>query len=368
MKNKLIPIVLVLAAGFAAYFVWKPTGQPQQSKTIGVILPLTGEASVYGVAIRNGIELAAKQSKESGGPDIKLVYADDQGSPSKAATAAQHMLDTESPIAVIGGAMSSTAESIIPLFNQRKTVLLSPTATKASLTAEGSYFFRLWPSDNYDGKFMADAAWKKLKIKTVGIIYINTAYGKGITDVFVREYEQMGGKIVLNEGYEQGAADFRALLEKLKAVNAEAVFLPGYVAEISRLVVQAKEAGVTSRILGVNSLYDQKLIELAGASAEGAVFSYPEFDPSSSSPAISKFVTDYTAAYKSSPDAFAAQGFDAFGILAVAVQRGEFSREKLLGLPTWKGPGGNVKFLPTGDVEKPLRLIWIKRGKFADMP
>jgi branched-chain amino acid transport system substrate-binding protein len=340
---------------------------------VGVILPLTGDAAVYGQAIKDGIELARSEKAQASDPRIELTYEDDQGQPPRAVTAAQRLLQMQDVVAVIGGAMSSTAEAIVPIFNERKRVLISPTATKPSLTKEGGYFFRLWPSDDYDGKFMAEAAFTKLNIKSVGVIYINAAYGKGITDVFTAEYTKLGGKIVLSEGYEPGTTDFRALLEKVKEKNPEAVFLPGYVAEISRFLMQAKEATLSCRILGVNSLHDKKLIEIAGTAAEDAVFSYPEFDSDSAKPEINDFVATYKARYQKPPDAFAAQGYDSYRVIAEALRKApapvvDSLRSTMLSLPTSVGPGGPVKFLPNGDVEKPLRLLMIKRGEFVEFP
>jgi branched-chain amino acid transport system substrate-binding protein len=351
----------------------RPPQSQEQVVRVGVILPLTGEAAVYGKAIRNGIEIA--QGEEGNSPiKVSLVYEDDQGQAAQAVSAARRLIDVEKVPAIIGGAMSSTAEASIPICDASKVVLLSPTATKPSLPHQGGYFLRLWPSDDYDGKVMAETAYNQLGLRKIGILYINIAYGTGITEVFEREFIKLGGVVVAKEGYNQGVTDFRTALTKIQSSNPEAIYLPGYVAEITQILKQAKELGIKTRFLGVNSLYDPKLIEIAGEAAEGAVFTYPTFDTKSTDPAIERFVNAYRAKYGSDPDAFAAQGYDSYRVLKKALDQlqgktfeGTSILKSLHSIGQFQGPGGTFTFDEKGDVEKPLRLLTVRDGQFVPM-
>lgn len=359
--------------------VWLGACERKQSEgqkeiKLGVILPLTGDAAVYGKAIRNGIELAKSELESANGVKLSLIYEDDQGQATAAVSAVRKLIDVHKVSAIIGGAQSSTAEAIIPICDRAHIVLLSPTATKPSLTRMSDFFFRLWPSDDYDGKVMAEAAYHKLGLRRISIIYINVAYGVGISEVFGREFRQLGGTIIAEDGYRQGETNFRTVLTKLRAANPEAVFLPGYVAEISQIFKQATELDVRIRFLGVNSLYDPKLIEIAGNAAEGAVFSYPTYDPDSEEQTIASFVAAFKSQFNSVPDAFAAQGYDSLRVIHLALQRlgkaeptGSGIAKALLELPGYNGPGGTVSFLPSGDVEKTLRLLTVRDGQFVPL-
>lgn len=356
--------------------VTKPQPPQSQPIKIGVILPLTGDAAVYGTALKNGIELAREEISNDIQIKLNLIYEDDQGQSVQAVSATRKLIDVDKVPAIIGGAMSSAAEAIIPICNQAKVVLLSPTATKPSLTQMGQYFFRLWPSDNYDGKIVAEAAYKKLSYRTVSILYVNVAYGAGITEVFEREFGKLDGKIVSKDGYAQGATDFRTVLTKLQGLHPDAIFVPGYVAEVTQILKQARELGIKAKFLGVNSLYDPKLIEIAGEAAEGAVFTYPTFDTKSQNPVTSRFVTAYKAKYGTEPDAFAAQGYDSFCVLRQAIAKvlgspgqtdGVKIRSALSSMGPFSGPGGDFTFEENGDVEKPLRLLTVKNGQFVEL-
>jgi branched-chain amino acid transport system substrate-binding protein len=363
---------IVAAIGLTLPLLLSCRKQESSTVRVGVILPLTGDAAVYGKALKNGIELALSEDSASSQPKVALIYEDDQGQASQAVSAAHRLIDIEKVPAIIGGAMSSTAEAIIPICDLAHVVLLSPTATKPSLTRVGSYFLRLWPSDDYDGKVMAETAYHKLGLKRVNILYVNVAYGVGITEVFAREFEQLGGIVVSKDGYAQGTTDFRTLLTKIQAADPEAIYLPGYVSEVTQVLKQATELGIKARFLGVNSLYDPKLIEIAGNAAEGAVFTYPTFDVTSTEPLVARFITAYKTKYGSEPDAFAAQGFDSFRILAKVL--GTLHQEAIEGaallralhfLGRFEGAGGTFAFDERGDVEKPLRLLTVRNGQFV---
>lgn len=334
----------------------------------GVILPLTGNAAVYGVALRNGIELARSEDAEP----LQLTYEDDRGQGVDSIAAVRKLMDVQKTSVIIGGAMSSTAEPIIPICTRQQVVLLSPTATNAALTTMGNFFFRLWPSDTFDGKVMAETAFNKLGLRRVAILFVNAAYGAGISDVFQENFTRLGGTIVSREGYSQGATDFRTVLTKIAALKPEAIFVPGYVVEVTQVLKQARELGIKTRFLGGNTFYDPKLIEIAGPAAEGAVFSYPTYDAGSTEPEITKFVAAYKKKYNAEPDTFAAQGYDTYRVLRKALSSGASSGPEiasaLRSMPEYDGPGGRIKFQANGDVEKPLRLLMVQGGKFVAVP
>lgn len=373
MKKRLLAIAF--AAMAMAVALWILKGRHSHSGSVvrvGVILPLTGDGAVYGKAIKNGIELAREETRQDAFRSLALVYEDDQGQPTQSVSAVRRLIDIEKVPVIIGGAMSSAAEAIIPICNASEVVLISPTATKPSLTHMGKYFMRLWPSDDYDGKVMADVAYQKLGLRRISILYVNAAYGVGITQVFAKNFESMGGQIVSEDGYPQGETDFRTYLLKVQEAKPQAVYLPGYVTEVTQILKQAKELNLTVRFLGVNSLYDPKLIEIAGSAAEGAVFTYPTFDTKSSDSAVANFVSRYRHEYGVDPDAFAAQGYDAFGVLAKAINL--VGKEKSAGpqilvalhsLGRYDGVAGSFTFDSQGDVEKELRLLTIRDGRFV---
>ena len=340
---------------------------------VGISLPLTGEGAVYGRALRRGIQLAEAEIKSGNiagwHPNYRVVIEDDGAKPTQALSAATKLMSLDGARLLIGGAMSSTAEALIPVTEQAGVLLISPTATKPSLTQNTRLFFRLWPSDNYDGRIMAEAAFRRFGLRRVAVLYVNSAYGDGIREVFSHEFTRLGGVITIEEPYPEGGSVFRAQLERVRASGPEAVFLPGYIKEVVRILRQSYEVGFKTRFLGVTSYYDQSLLAV-GATAEGVVFTYPNYDNTSANPITSRFVSSFNARFGEQPDVFAAQGYDAFRILDLAISRSGSSdpnrvREALLKLEDYVGPGGETRFEATGDVKKQLRLITVQNGKFV---
>lgn len=370
-SSNLAIITLIIISAIIFSFGCVKKEEPKEIK-IGAILPLTGDASVYGQAIKKGMDLALEEIINQGSETkLSITYEDDQGNPAASVSALNKLISSDKVRIIIGGAMSSTAEPIIPITERKKIILLSPTATKASLTNNTKYFFRLWPSDNYDGQVMAVVAYKDLGLRRVAILFVDVAYGQGIAEVFKREFEKLGGSIVGYESYSQGATDLRTQLVKTRDTEPEAVYIPGYVKEVSILFRQARELDFKSRFLGVNSLNDPALLELAGHAANGAVFTYPTYDKSSSDGVIQKFVQAFTAKYGTKPDVFAAQGYDSLYVLVKAIEMGtglsaDQIRNGFFLIKNYEGPGGRVNFEQNGDVTKPLRLLTISDGRFVE--
>ncbi len=345
--------------------------QEEKEIEVGAILPLTGDAAIYGNEIKKGMDMSLEEINQNGGINgkvIKIIYEDDAGDAKTGVSALTKLIKVDKVPVVIGGAMSSVASAIAPIAQQNGVVLLSPTATAPDLSNIGNYFFRIWPSDNYDGTIMADFATKELRLSRFSILYVNNDYGKGIEEVFKNRVEENGGKILSSEGYEIGATDFKSQLTKIKSHDPEAIYLPGYYKELAGILKQAKELGIKSKILSVNSFYNPNLIKLAGSAAEGAIFTYPVFDAESSTPIIKNFVSKFSQKYSKKPDAFAAQGYDALKIVAYAIKHGGFNSEEIQKamskINNYIGVSGRMSFDTNGDVVKKLRMLTVKNGRF----
>jgi branched-chain amino acid transport system substrate-binding protein len=368
-------VALCIISSILAGCARRESGTTQQTTLkIGAVLPLSGDAAVYGKAIKDGIDLALSEISgmdEFKGKKIEIIYEDDQGKASVGVSAVQKLISQDKVPVIIGGAMSSVCAAIGPVCQRNRVVLISPTATAPTLREIGNYLFFLWPSDNYDGKIMAEFAYRKLGIRRVAILYVNLEYGKGIEAVFRSEFEKLGGQVVASEAYAQGATDFRAQLTKIKALSPDALYLPGYYKELAGILKQARQLGLKTKFLSVNSFYDPKLLQIAGDSAEGAIFTYPLYDPKSEDAVTRKFVNAFKKKYGKEPDIFAVQGYDALKLVALVVASGNSTsdsiRQALTEVKNYSGAGGTITFDENGDVIKPLRLLTVRNGKFEPL-
>ncbi|MCL2722000.1 MAG: ABC transporter substrate-binding protein [Treponema sp.] len=345
----------------------------EHTTTTGIILPLTGDIAVYGIALKNGINLALDESdiKEH----IKLIVEDDQGNTRTATTVFNKLLLQNVDI-IIGGAMSSVAAAIAPIAQQERVTLLSPSASLPSLTNSGKYFFRIWPSDTYEGYILADHAVNVLQLKRAAVLYINNDYGVGMNSVFSGEFGKKGGEIVFSEGYAQGATDFRTQLVRIRNSNPDVLFVPGYYQEVANILRQIKDLNLNIQILGISSLYDERIIQLVGEQAEGIVFTYPSYDSKSDDETIQTFVKNYSARFGNAPDAFAAHGYDVMKVVEYAVKQlkknnepitRETLRNEIAKIRDFNGVSGKFSFDENGDVDKSMRFMTVRNGKFVQL-
>lgn len=372
-KSGIILGIIVIVALAIIFGITQTKKEPGEIK-IGAILPLTGDNASYGIALKKGMDLAigeinAKGAKGIDNQKLTVVFEDSQGDPQKAVSALNKLIAVDKVPMVIGDMFSAGTLAIAPIAEKKKTVLLSPTASAVELTNAGDYIFRIYPSDSYDGMYLANFTRNKLKVNSVSIIYLQVASISAVTEVFKKEFESSGGKVLSMDSYKEGDADFRSQLIKAKEVNADFVFIPGYLKEMATLLRQAKEIGVNTRFLSISTFYDPKIFELAGNAAEGVLFSVPSFDVRSEAPEIKNFVSKYKAKYGNEPDILGGYGYDAVNIAEIALQKGNISpdniKKALYAIKNFPGVTGLTSFDSNGDVLKELKIMQVQDGKFV---
>lgn len=371
MKKKLIIAILILAGALSiALFIILPKSEHKSIK-IGAIVPLTGDNAAYGVALKKGMDLAIMEINSNGGvrgKRLDVVFEDDQANPQKGLSAFNKLTIIDKVPMVVGAMFSAVTLAIAPVAERNKIVLLSPTSSATELTNAGDYIFRIYPSDAYDGVFLADFAINKLGAKTASILSIQVASVSAIVNVFKERFLELGGKILNEDTYAEGASDFRTQLIKIKISNPDIVFLPGYLREMAIQLTQAKELGLKKQILTISTLYDPKIFDLARDAADGVIFSTPFYDPESQDSAVRRFVDAFTKQYSEKPDIWAGYGYDSIKISALAIERGGTNSDKikqeLYKIKGFPGVTGVTTFDKNGDVIKQLRILKVMHGKF----
>jgi branched-chain amino acid transport system substrate-binding protein len=331
---------------------------------IGASLPLTGDFARYGIAIKNGIDLAYSESDIKN--RIQLVYEDDKGEAKTAVTTVNKLLSSDNVDVLIGGASSSTAASIIPITSSNKKVLISPYATAEALFNEDNYFYSLLPSDSYEGLFMAEYLASQ-GIDSIGILYINNDYGVGIASSFTQGLQKENINILFSEGYGEGESNFRTQINKMKLMGVKAVYLPGYYTETSRILKQIKELGCDFKIFGSSNFYDPKFLEQS--EADGVEFCYPLFD-STKEDVYRTFVSNYSSKYEQEPDAFAIQGYNSFRLIEKIILENELKDKidfdtAMKKIKDFQGVNSIINFAHNGSAIKNLTIMEVKNGQFV---
>ena len=340
VREHLIPKVIAAASSalrllvlFALVAFFLSCERQQQRKArvdrspikIGYFGDLSGPTFDFGLSAKNGVLMATDEINQAGGINgrkIDIVIEDDQGSPERAATVVNKLINEDKVVALIVGGASGISLAAGPKAQSAKVPMISSSSTNPAVTQIGDYVFRACFIDAFQGEVMAKFAAHTLKAKKAAIMLdFNSPYSRGLTEFFELSFAKLGGQVVSQQSYTQGDADYKGQLSSIRSTEPDVIYLPGYYGDIAVIAKQARQLGLTQSLLGGDGWDAPELWQLAGDSVNGSYISnhYSVEDPA---PAIQKFVRYYKLNYGNlTPDAHAALGYDAMRFLIDAIQR-----------------------------------------------
>ncbi len=160
-----------------------------------------------------------------------------QYDPAQAATNARKMVADKDVVASIGPQMSGAGKAMTPILSQGGLATITPSSTNPDITspkfadqyrpAGKPIYFRTVTTDAFQGPNMANFLAEKLKVKSVYILDDSGAFGVGIADSFQKQAEAKGIKVIGRDRLDPKAADYTAILTKIKSLNPEALYYGG---------------------------------------------------------------------------------------------------------------------------------------------
>lgn len=295
-----VGIVVVLVALIGGLAWWQKEKTPKTDIKIGVIAPLTGTAALYGQGSVDMINMAVEEINKDGGingRNLTVITEDGKCQADQAVTAAKKLVQTDGVKFVLGGHCSTETAAVAPVLNENKVFGLAGVSTAPGVLDKYPYVFRTSPSSSDQAKLIAQLAYTTYNLKTIATVTEQTAYAKGITDDFVKDFIALGGTVVDSEEYASGQADFRTELTKIKAKKPDALFIsPQGQPTGIEIAKEIKSLGVTGTLLG-NSVFVGKTVytQSGGALPDGTFTVAPYADPANTGTAslISKYKAKY---------------------------------------------------------------------------
>ncbi|MBR6472774.1 MAG: ABC transporter substrate-binding protein [Firmicutes bacterium] len=322
MKSSFAKKFMVVALALAMVFTFAACGGSSSGGDeggdaavlkIGSSGPLTGGASIYGVAVKQGAEIAVAEINEAN-PDLQIEFKmeDDEADGEKAVNAYNKLKDWGIQI-MMGTVTTGSCIATSAVTFEDRVFELTPSASSADVTAGKDNVFQVCFTDPNQGIKAADYIAENMAGAKVGVIYNNSdAYSTGIFNSFKSEMEAKGGEIVAAETYPDDTnADYSAQLTSCKSAGADVVFLPIYYTPASVIMKQAKDMNYAPTFFGVDGM--DGILDMEGfdtSLAEGVMLMTP-FNPWSTDESVAAFVEKYQAAYNEVPNQFAADGYDA---------------------------------------------------------
>ena len=340
---------------------------------LGEVDPLSGGVSQFGIGCHNGITLALEQVNANGGisgQKVDLVSEDDQSKPGQSATAVRKLITQDHVLAILGDATSSATLESAPIAQQARVPMITPSATNPRITEIGDCVFRVCFLDEFQGRVIARFAHNRLNVQRLAILTdVKQDYSVDLARFFKEEFTRLSGTIVREQSYSTGDTDFRAQLTAIRAVKPEALYVPGYYAEVALILKQLRQFGMAFPALGCDGWANQTLLSVAGKAAENTYFTN-HFSPEDPAPVVQRFVQAYRQKYGQIPDTFGALGYDAAMILTGAIGRvtgkidSETVRNALAQTRDYPGVTGSISFDARRNASKPALVITVKDGKF----
>jgi branched-chain amino acid transport system substrate-binding protein len=356
-------------------------GEPEP---VGLVLPLSGQAKVYGRSLERGARLAQKQLEERSGKGeapLTLVVRDSASHPQRAAEQARELYD-QGAVAVIGGATNPEARAMSQVAADVKRVLISPSASNAELAGSSRYVFRLSPSDYQQAIKMGGFAVMSLELTKAAVLMPSSAAGRELGGVFRAEFERQGGEVLREATYSEGpegtvgAGDAEGVTRAVEAAlepHPQAIYLAasGGDPAARRILQELARRGFHGTVMTTSAFAAPGLFEGDRAGTDGLIVSGTPFDPAGGDPEVAAFVEAYRAEYDAEPDAYAAQAYDAVMALAEAMKAERSNARELWkglrGLSGYQGVTGVIQFDEQGNVGQFPRVYVVEGGKLEEM-
>ncbi len=307
---------------------------------IGGNFELSGNVATFGAAAVNGAQLYFDEVNAAGGvlnKQIKFVPLDNKSDATEAANVATRLITQDKVVAWLVATTSGNTLGYIQVATDNKIPVLSTSATNPDVTVDPNtkavrdYIFRACFIDPFQGTVMANFATKDLQAKKA-VIYVdnNSPYSKGLAAFFKDSFTKQGGVIAGEEAYVPEDQDFKATLTKIKGMNPDVVYLPGYYEQVGKIVKQARELGINVPFLGGDGWDSPKLAEIAGAAPLNGTYFSNHYSSEQDDPTVKAFVEKYKAKFNEVPDSMAALGYDAAILMVDAIKRsGDATPEKI---------------------------------------
>ena len=307
---------------------------------IGVDLSLTGTDADSAARIRNGVLMAFDEinaKREIPGYRLEPLILDDatakagQYDPAQAATNARKMVSDARVMAAIGPMMSGAGRAMTPILSEGGLATITPSSTSSDLSDPmfaGQYkpmgkaiYFRTITTDAFQGPDLANYFADKLHVKSVYVLDDGGEYGVGIADAFQKRAVEKGIKVLGRDRLDPRAADYAAVLTKIKSMNPDALYYGGAAPAGVKLAKHAY--AIIPKVIkgGGDGMYSAAMLSTVGFPAADGWYSTIAVSNVVQDRSADAWVRQYEAKYNMVPSDYAITAYDAAMVIADAVKR-----------------------------------------------
>ena len=345
---------------------------PPEPVRIGFVGGLSGRVADLGINGRNGATLAVELRNKSGGVkgrQIQLMAQDDQQDPEAAKQAVTRLIE-QKVLAIVGPMTSAMAVATVPLVDQARVLMVSPTVTSTALAGLDDYFFRvLAPATEYARKSAAfHFTQQGSRRVAVTLDLRNQAY----TESWLRDYrlafEAAGGFIAAVVPFKSNEETrFSQLALQLLQAKPDSVLILANSVDTALLAQQLRKADANVHINTSEWAATERLINLGGNAVEGMVIAQ-FIDRESQQPSYLAFHKAYLERFGEAPGFAGLTGFDATNVVldALSAQTPDQSlKQVILAQREFSGAQSLIRFDAYGDSTRDTYMTTVRNGVFV---
>ena len=343
----------------------------EDTVTLAVVSPVTGDSAEYGIHFNVGAQMAADKINEAGGINGKQVVLksfDSKNDAKEAAEVARLICQDKTILATIGDFSSTCCMATAPIYEENKTVQISPSAGLIDFPRVGPYNFSTTGVQENDGGFLMNRVInEKMGAKSVAIVYTNNDYGLNMLSYMTQEAEADGVVITDTEAIASGEKDFTAIVSKMRQTEPEAVAIMGSYNEVANCVKQIRQVGWDVPVAISGSALTDQLVELLGDDVNG-IYSNIAFVASDNTPETKEFNEEFTKRANMPPSFHSISTYDTVMLVCdAAIKCGDnLNRETLKdAIQSYKGFDGLMgpfEFTEDGAVYRGYKVVQYQDG------
>ena len=294
---------------------------------VGVVLPLTGKLAKFGEIENKSFLMAVDEINAAGGVNgkkIELIIEDTTGKPDVGRSAIEKLITQDKVVVIGGGYSSSVTWATIAVAQQQKVPFLVNTGSADKITEQGwEYIFRLNPPvSEYPGALATFLSEVAKDVKTVAILHENSLFGQSGSKKFVKQCENLGLEVIMKEGYEAGAVDFKPLLVKVKAKKPDMIYMISYIMDASLLMRQSKELNLNPKaFVGGAAGFTLPEFQKNAGNATEYVYSATLWTESVPYPGAKEYYDKFMAKYNTPTEYHGAEAYAGMYVIADALKR-----------------------------------------------
>lgn len=315
-----VAAVLFLSSGAPA------TGAEAKTFKVGIPLPLTGAEAKFGEIEKQAYEMAVEEINAKGGVNgVKLVLdiQDSGGKPETATAIVEKFITVDKLPIVVGEYTSQCSYAVAGVCEKYKVPYLVVTGAADKITQQGwKYVYRMNPPSSLYNMGVFNFFENVAKPKSIAILYENTDFGNSTSKAMKEYCESHGINVVLSEGYQAGGVDFKPILQKVKSLRPEIVYMVSYLMDASLLMRQSKELDINPQAF-IGGGAGHTLPEFLQNAAEASEYCYSAtlWTPQAKYPGAKDFFDNFKKKYNKEADYHGAEAYAAAYVLADTIKR-----------------------------------------------